>query len=307
MELKNKSVKSFQQFLFDNQVEEFEDRLTRHFFKQSSQNFDLNFCYTDWLAKFSRKVIKKPKFKSGLVTDYLENIPLKSFDQKDDLFRFFQFLTFIQRFKGVKQYNVDQVYYFITFPVSDFLQFTSLSGVPRKRQYQLRKILSFLYSLQKLDPIVDIFSDASFRSYVIFPYISVVKQGKSWVARISISEQLYFYSYPFLLTDEFLIYKDKYDMEVKLKFIQSFSVSSLEKKFNVEDFLNQFSIPNQKRTEVKKRIIELFDELKNRKLIDTQFRIVQKNGLYTTVKQLTPLLLTKSKHIFFYEISHYNL
>lgn len=58
-------------------------------------------------------------------------------------------------------------------------------------------------------------------------------------------------------------------MEVKLKFIQSFSVSSLEKKFDVEDFLNQFSIPNQKRTEVKKRIIELFDELKNHKLIDT--------------------------------------
>lgn len=78
----------------------------------------------------------------------------------------------------------------------------------------------------------------------------------------------------FFLPEEFLIYKDKYDIEVKLQFIQSFSVSSLEKKFDVEDFLNQFSIPNQKRTEVKKRIIKLFDELKNYKLIDTQFRIV---------------------------------
>jgi hypothetical protein len=97
------------------------------------------------------------------------------------------------------------VYYFITFPVSDFLQFTSLPGVPRKRQYQLKKILSFLLSLQKLDPIVEIFSDASFRSYVIFPYLSVVKQGKSWVARISISEQLYFYKYPFFLPEEFIL------------------------------------------------------------------------------------------------------
>lgn len=51
-------------------------------------------------------------------------------------------------------------------------------------------------------------------------------------------------------------------MEVKLQFIQSLNVSSLEKKFDVEDFLNQFLIPNQKRTKVKKRIIELFDELK---------------------------------------------
>jgi len=57
----------------------------------------------------------------------------------------------------------------------------------------------------------------------------------------------------------------------------------------------------------KKRIIELFDQLKNHKLIDTQFRIVQKNGLSTTVKQLTPLLLTKSKNIFFYEIIHSNI
>jgi len=91
-------------------------------------------------------------------------------------------------------------------------------------------------------------------------------------------------------------------MEVKLQFIQSLNVSSLEKKFDVEHFLNQFSIPNQKRTEIKKRIIELFDELKNHKLIDTQFRIVQKNGLSTTVKQL----LTKSKNIFFYEIIYSN-
>jgi hypothetical protein len=68
--------------------------------------------------------------------------------------------------------------------------------------------------------------------------------------------------------------------------------------------MNQFSIPNQKRTEVKKRIIELFDELKNHKLIDTQFRIIQKNGLSTTLKQLTPLLLTKSKNILFHEIIH---
>ena len=151
-------VKSFQQFLFDNQIEEFEDRLTQHFFKQSSQNFGLNFCYTDWLAKFSRKVVQKTKFKPGLITGYLENIHLKFFDKKDYLFRFFQFLTFLQRFKEVKQYNGDQVYYLITITVSDFLQFTSLPGVPRNRQYQLKKILSFLLSLQKLDPIVEIFS-----------------------------------------------------------------------------------------------------------------------------------------------------
>jgi len=65
---------------------------------------------------------------------------------------------------------------------------------------------------------------------------------------------------------------------------------------------NQFSIPNKKRTEIKKLIIELFDELKNHNLIEPEFGIVHKNGSSTTVKQLTPLLLTKSKNIFFHEI-----
>ena len=59
--------------------------------------------------------------------------------------------------------------------------------------------------LQKLDPIVETFSDASFRSSVRFPYLAVVKQAKSWVGRISISEQLYFYKYRFFLPKDFII------------------------------------------------------------------------------------------------------
>ena len=95
LELTNKLVKSFQSFLFNNQIEEFEDRLTQHFFKQSTQNFGLNFCYTDWLANFLRKLGPKTKFNPGRVTDYLENIHFKSFGQKEYFFRFFQLLTFI--------------------------------------------------------------------------------------------------------------------------------------------------------------------------------------------------------------------
>ena len=48
-------IKSFQEFLFANQIEEFEERLTQHFFNQSGKYFVLNFCYTDWLAKTFKK------------------------------------------------------------------------------------------------------------------------------------------------------------------------------------------------------------------------------------------------------------
>ena len=47
LELKKKGIKSFQQFLFDNQIEELEERLTQHFFNQSGKYLVLNFCYTD--------------------------------------------------------------------------------------------------------------------------------------------------------------------------------------------------------------------------------------------------------------------
>ena len=47
LELKNELVKSFQEFLFANQIEEFEDRLSQHFLKQSVKYLVLNFCYTD--------------------------------------------------------------------------------------------------------------------------------------------------------------------------------------------------------------------------------------------------------------------
>ena len=302
LEIKNKVVKSFQDFLFTGQTEKFEHKLTAHFYKISINWLDLKTFYTDWLLNRVRKIAEKQELDSFLVTNYLKNSHLTSFGEKEYLFQFFQFLTFIRRFKGVKQYNGDQAYYFITFPVSDFLRFTSVPGVRRKKQYQLNKILNFLLSLQKLNPIVQIFSDASFKSFVIFPYLAVVKKGKSWIARISISEQLYSYRYPFFLPKEFLLYKNKYEMEVKLKLIQSFSVSNLEKKFGVEKFLNQFFIPNKKQTEVKKLIIELFDELKNHKLIEPEFGIVHKNCSYTRVKQLSPLLITKSKDIYFHEI-----
>jgi len=93
LELKNKLVKSFQQFLFDNQIEEFEDRLTQHFFKQSIQNFGLNFCYTDWLAKFLRKVVQKTRFSYRLFRKY----PFKVFWSNVSILSIFNISTKVQR------------------------------------------------------------------------------------------------------------------------------------------------------------------------------------------------------------------
>lgn len=66
-------------------------------------------------------------------------------------------------------------------------------------------------------------------------------------------------------------------MLVKLQIIQVFSTNSLEKKFSVEDFMNQFSISNKKRAKIKKLIIDLLDKLKTSNSIKPYFDIVYKD------------------------------
>jgi len=66
-------------------------------------------------------------------------------------------------------------------------------------------------------------------------------------------------------------------------------------------FLNQFSVPKKDLTKIKKEIIDLLSTLKNHQLIEDQFSLTYKNGSYKKVKHLTPLMLTKSEYVSFYE------
>ena len=61
LEVKNQLVKSFQKFLFTNRIEEFEDRLVEHFYKQSKKCFVLDTCYTDWLQIGIIKIVSNQK------------------------------------------------------------------------------------------------------------------------------------------------------------------------------------------------------------------------------------------------------
>ena len=75
LELKNQLIKSFQKFLFKNDIEEFEGRLVEHFYKYSKKSFVLDTYYTDWFKKnsFNQKIgsqlefSSKQLFKKGLL------------------------------------------------------------------------------------------------------------------------------------------------------------------------------------------------------------------------------------------------
>jgi len=232
------------------------------------------------------------------VTSYLAD----SLVDGEFFLRLLQFLSFLRNLKGSKHFLKDQVYYVITFPVRDFLRF---KGVQKRNQYQLTKAVNFLRSLQDLKPLQN-FSDTSFRSWVIFPYLKLDhKPGRPWIVEIGIAEELYFYNYPFFFPDCFLNYRGKYDLQVKLELIRVMGTLSLKKLFPIESFLedlvNQSSLSNRDLTQVKKTIINLVSMLKESKSIESQLTLIPKNGSLIETNELTPLLLTKSRYIYFYE------
>jgi hypothetical protein len=104
---------------------------------------------------------------------------------------------------------------------------------------------------------------------------------------LAVGEEFYFYRYPFLFPNSFLICKNKYDLEIKLQLIESFSTVELEKKLLVKRFLNQFSVPNKDLTKIKKQLIDSFFILKDSQLIENKFSLVSKNSSSNEVSHRT--------------------
>ena len=112
---------------------------------------------------------------NSLSTSYLTNKSVKSLEEIKFFYQLIQLLNYIKSLKssserismGDKNYNI------FKFPVNYFLEFT---GKPKNNYYQIKKLVEFFKSLQKIEPIVDNFSDGGFRSYVVFPYIKVERK-----------------------------------------------------------------------------------------------------------------------------------
>lgn len=139
------------------------------------------------------------------------------------------------------------------FAVIDSISFT---GGNAKSIYQRTKALEFLTSLQEIKPLIQNFSKNEFRQSVMFSYLKLTKQNRRWTIIMAIGEEFYFYQYPFFFPNSFLIYKNKYDLEIKLQLIKSFSQVELEKKLLVKEFLNQFCVSNKDLTKIKKQLID---------------------------------------------------
>lgn len=283
LELKHRQTKLVQDYLFQNQLAIFEDHLVRQYFKYSGKVLRLDYVYTDWIVDFQRRFQGNLNYRS-LVTSYLESQLIKEQEEEKGFFHLLKFLSFVKSlklnpFKDCKKYRLkEQFYYELKFPLSQFVKFT---GMHLSNRSEREKLILYFYQLQKLDPIVKVFSDRAFRSYVCFPYVKCNNpSGKSWVVEVLVAEELFSFPYPFQLPKSFLNSANKHDLRLKVRLMKSLAVSEREKRLDLQEFFNKvsISIPNNHLIQIKKNIIRLLNELVGNNIIQNKIEIELKSG-----------------------------
>lgn len=68
-------------------------------------------------------------------------------------------------------------------------------------EYGGKKMLFFLRSLQKLSPLIQMFSDLEFRSFLMFLVVNLRKEKRSWILSIAVGEEFYKHTFPFIFSD----------------------------------------------------------------------------------------------------------
>jgi hypothetical protein len=308
LELKHRQTKLVQDYLFQNQLAVFEDHLVRQYFKYSGKVLRLDYVYTDWIVDFQRRLQGSLNYRS-LVTSYLESQLIKKQEEEKGFFHLLQFLSFVKSlklnpFKDCEKYRLkEQFYYGLKFPLSQFVKFT---GMHLSNHSEREKLILYFYQLQKLDPIVKVFSDKAFRSYVCFPYVKCNNpSGKSWVVEVLVAEELFSFPYPFQLPKSFLRSGSKNDLRLKVCLMKSLAVSDQKKRLDLEEFFNTINVRNDPLIQIKKNIIQLLSELVENKIIRNEVEVILKSGKkkYHLIKNLTTSDITRRiKYIQLHEI-----
>jgi len=298
LEMKSSRVQSVQDFLFNHQIPEFEQILTKHFYHHSNKILVLDQVYTDWLIKYFRR---KEKQDAGFLLPFFKQNSLSVSDTKK-VFGLLQFLSFIrtipsQTFETIMIQH--QTYYGITFPLKDFAKFLGEEEKYKNYgdRYRRKKYIQFFTNLQHIKPLITAFSDQKFQSSVALPTLSIDKINFDWVVQISIAKELYLYDYPFILATSLIIYKNTYELQIKYKILQNFSVNDLKKTLDVQILLNSFNASQKRHADNKIEIIRQLNQLP----IQKQYELHLKNGKTKIVDKLTPLLIGKTQIMHFYE------
>jgi len=206
--------------------------------------------------------------------------------------------------KDCKNHRIKkQDYYGLKFPLSEFLKFT---GIKISNHSEREKLIFYFSQLQKVDPIVKVFSSRAFRSYVCFPYVDCTNpSGKSWVIEVLAAEELFCFLYPFQLPKSFLRSGSKNDLRLKVRLMKSLAVSDQKKRLYLEEFFNTINVRNDPLIQIKKNLIQLLSELVENKIIQNEVEVILKSGKkkYHLIENLTTSDITRRiKYIQLHEI-----
>ena len=269
--------------MFQNQLDIFEHRLIIQYFQYSERVLCLDYPYTDWVVDFQRRHRQLVNLHSrSLVVGYIENQIITNQIEEERLFHLLQFLSFVKSlklnpFKDCQKHKIkNQFYYELKFPLIKFVTFT---GMQLSNHCEREKLIFYFYQLQKLGPIVKVFSKMAFRSYVCFPYVNCANpSGNSWTIEVLAAEELFCYPYPFQMPASFLCSTNKNDLRLKVLFMKSLAISGQKKRLNLKKFFNKINVRNDPLIKIKKNIIRLLSELVENKIIQNEVEILLKNG-----------------------------
>ena len=79
------------------------------------------------------------------------------------------------------------------------------------------------------------------------------------------------------------------------------ATDSLKKEFYIQEFLKRFNVPNKKKTQLKQMLIEAIYQQINNQLIQTQFKIIQKDESIKKINKLQTQDISQINLIYFYE------
>jgi len=278
-----------QDSFFNFQSDLFEYQLTNTYFRYSLTLFPSDNDFVGWLIDFYRKYIKnKPNSDLILSTEYFvqQNNTIYQ-EEGEKLFCLLQFLNFIKKLdysKTSEYFTLKAKKYFSEeFYLANFMKFIQ---IPSTNSDRCRKLIDYFKILHKVDPIVQELADGRFRIYATFLFSDVDKRNGRHVVNVIIIEDLYNYSYPFMISNHFLNFKNQTDCLLKLYILRSISVQSIEKIFPVSEFLLRIKLSNSKLVQVKKDFIKLIQEIAQEEIIQDKIKIIPKK------KRISVKLLT---------------
>lgn len=147
-------------------------------------------------------------------------------------------------------------------------------------------------------------NDQNFVSKSLLPYFNVKLIGREYRVFVVISSDLYSYDHPFCFPAQFLTFETKYEFEVQLALVTAMTINSFIKEFNVEQFLDRFSLlKNEKIKEIKLIIISSLSSLLKNERIEATCTLVKKNRSIQNVciNDLNSNIIGRSKYIYFKE------